>query len=103
MAALKSGSHACRLDRIRDMYAFFSFCFILSRLLSLLGGDLLPFTRFKKKKNSLYKLQKENENQITMLTNDAKPPMFTGVCICLLFVIVLLAFDNFNNDKASRK
>ena len=38
-----------------------------------------------------------------MLTNDAKPPMFTGVCICLLFVIVLLAFDNFNNDKASRK
>ena len=56
MAALKSGSHACRLDRIRDMYAFFSFCFILSRLLSLLGGDLLPFTRFKKKKNSLYEL-----------------------------------------------
>ena len=38
-----------------------------------------------------------------MLANDAKPPMSTGVFFCLFFVIVLLAFDNFNNDKASRK
>ena len=102
MAALKSGSHACRLDWIRDMYAFFFFLFhfvsfclgcfpCLVEICCLLQG-------LNAKEEKLSTL-----NQTKMLTSDAKPPLFTGRCLFLLVVvIVLLAFDNFNNDKASR-
>ena len=35
--------------------------------------------------------------------SDAKPPLFAGRRLFLFVdVIVLLAFDNFNNDEASR-
>ena len=77
---------------MRDMYAFFFlFCFILSRLLSLLGGDFLLFTRFNCKRRKKTKV----------LTSDAKPPLFAGRRLFLFVVVlVLLAFDNFNNDEA---
>ena len=82
---------------MRDMYAFFFIFYFVSFCLGCFPCLVEIFCFLQGL------IAKENENKTKVLTSDAKPPLFAGRRLFLFVVVlVLLAFDNFNNDEASR-